>query len=258
MSDLYKDWVQRFAALLHEPLPVPPTGDVPALPELPADAPRCLLLSPHPDDECLTGALPLRLRREAGWQVVNVAVTLGSAPARQAARAEELRAACARLGFALDLPDEPPPEAIARALTVHRPQLVLMPHVRDAQPTHQRVHAWGCAAIEAIGRPVDVAFTEFWSTLERPNLLVLSDPATTADLVAALACHEGEVARNPYHLRLPAGMADTVRRAGELVMGPGMAPPRGDFATAYERRRFDGRQWLDAEAPRIWQLGESW
>ena len=36
-----------------------------------------LVFSPHPDDECLTGALPLRLHRE-NWQIVNIAVSLGS------------------------------------------------------------------------------------------------------------------------------------------------------------------------------------
>jgi N-acetylglucosamine malate deacetylase 1 len=257
-QDPYSHWLQRFAALLHEDLPLPPVSAPQRFPEPAADAPVCLLLSPHPDDECITGALPLRLRREAGWRVVNLAVTLGSAKARQAGRAAELQAACARLGFDLDLPSEAPEAAIARALRQYRPQLVLMPHARDAQPTHQKVHQWGRAAIEAAGQPVEVACTEFWSTLEQPNLLVLTSPEDTAELVRALACHVGEVARNPYHLRLPACMADTLRRAGELVGGPGSEPPRGDFGTAYLRQRFDGRQWRAPEAGRFWQRGEAW
>ena len=42
------------------------------------DAPIALIMSPHPDDECIMGGLPLRLMREAGFRIVNVAVTLGS------------------------------------------------------------------------------------------------------------------------------------------------------------------------------------
>lgn len=59
----------------------------------------CVILSPHPDDECINGGLPLRLLREGGWRVVNLAVTHGSNPDRQLARARELQAACAVLGF---------------------------------------------------------------------------------------------------------------------------------------------------------------
>ena len=31
-----------------------------------------------PDDECIVGGLPIRLLREAGFKIVNVAITLGS------------------------------------------------------------------------------------------------------------------------------------------------------------------------------------
>ena len=48
------------------------------------DAPVAMIFSPHPDDECIIGGLPLRLLREAGMRVVNVAVTLGSNSERRA------------------------------------------------------------------------------------------------------------------------------------------------------------------------------
>jgi len=70
-------------------------------PPRPADAPQALIFSPHPDDECLTGGLALRLHREAGMRVINVAVTLGSQRARQAERLGELENACRHLGFGL-------------------------------------------------------------------------------------------------------------------------------------------------------------
>ena len=70
-------------------------------PALPAAAPHALLFSPHPDDECLTGGLALRLHREAGLKVINVAVTLGSDRARRGERLAELEQACHYLGFGL-------------------------------------------------------------------------------------------------------------------------------------------------------------
>ena len=52
----------------------------------------------------------------------------------------------------------------------------------------------------------------------------------------------GEVARNAYHLRLPAWMIDNVRRGAELVGGQGGTAPRFAFATLYRLRRdADGR-----------------
>lgn len=271
MSDVYADWLAQFAALLRAELPVPPpAADPDPLPPLAAAAPVCLLLSPHPDDECIVGALPLRLRREAGWRVLNLAVTLGSKRERRAERLAELRAACDQLGFEIALPtpeglsgvqaslrDTDPAawqaqvDAIAQQLQAQKPALVLLPHALDGSATHQGVHQLGIAAIERAGLPLQVAFTEYWSTLGQANLLVETHAADTARLVRALACHAGEVARNPYHLRLPAWLADSVRRGGELVLGAGSAPPRADFATLYQLQGFDGQAWLTPPPGRV-------
>ncbi|MBV8915368.1 MAG: hypothetical protein JOZ05_20300 [Acetobacteraceae bacterium] len=69
--------------------------------------------------------------------------------------------------------------------------------------------------------------------------------ADVADLVAALSLHVGEVARNPYHLRLPAWMMDNVRRGAELVGGQGGAAPPFAFATLYRLRRWHAGGWRD-------------
>ena len=42
-----------------------------------SDRPLCVIVSPHPDDECINGGLPLRLMQESGWRVVSIAVTHG-------------------------------------------------------------------------------------------------------------------------------------------------------------------------------------
>lgn len=60
---------------------------------------KVILCSPHPDDEALTGSLPLRLRQECGAQVTNFAITLGSNRSHRARRRRELKAACEVLGF---------------------------------------------------------------------------------------------------------------------------------------------------------------
>ena len=70
--------------------------------EIPPDAPKVLFFAPHPDDETIQGGLALRLLREAKWNVIDVAVTLGSNPERKAARWQELRGACEYLGFGLE------------------------------------------------------------------------------------------------------------------------------------------------------------
>ena len=83
-----------------------------------------------------------------------------------------------------------------------------------------------------------VVETEFWGAMDTPNLMVESSAADVADLVAALSLHVGEVARNAYHLRLPAWMMDNVRRGAELVGGQGGVAPRFALCTLYRLRRW--------------------
>ncbi|SEL60947.1 N-acetylglucosaminyl deacetylase, LmbE family [Roseateles sp. YR242] len=227
--------------------------------------PHALVFAPHPDDECIVGALPLRLRQEGGWRVTNVAVTLGSRLERRAERLAELEAACEVLGFELRLLaadgfEQVKPEAadagtplwraqvtqVAELLKAERPGLVLVPHAADGIPTHIGVHRLVTDALREARLSTVVAWTEFWATQDAPNTLVETGVADTARLVRALACHHGEIARNPYHLRLPAWMADNVRRGGELLAGAGEAPPPFGFATLYRLSRWvDGEQAAD-------------
>jgi N-acetylglucosamine malate deacetylase 1 len=218
-------------------------------------APTALLFSPHPDDECITGALALRLLRAAKWNVVNVAVTLGSEKKRQVPRLRELKNACQQLGFALigaglenvnlDMREKNPARwrtavgAIARILTEYRPRAIFLPHEADGHPTHIGVHFLVLDAL--IDLPHDfecfVVETEFWRQMAQPNLLIESAAKDVGDLVAALACHVGEVRRNPYHARLPAWMLDNVRRA-EMVGGQGGPAPDFTFGTIYRLRKW--------------------
>ena len=240
----------------------------PEHPPLVDDAPRALIFSPHPDDECIIGALPLRLRREAGWRITNVAVTQGSAKARQAERLAELKGACAYLGFELlqTAPNglervneksraEAPAhwqgmvQQMAQLLEATQPQAIFFPHAQDWSPAHEGVHWLVMDALAALGPRLATLLveTEYWSAMRQPNLMVEVSEATLADQMAALSFHVGEVRRNPYHLRLPAWMQDNVRRGSELVAGPGQAAPDFNFATLYRLRAWRGGAVVDAE-----------
>ncbi|MFG6456047.1 PIG-L deacetylase family protein [Roseateles sp. BYS96W] len=260
----WREHLTRFAALLGNP---PDRQAAPA----PASRPgRCLVFSPHPDDECIVGALPLRLKQEAGWRVTNVAVTLGSNAARREARWAELLDACAVLGFECqrvgehglsDVRAEPiraeQVQALAAVLEAHRPDLVLAPHALDDNPSHRGVHQLVVQAIAATRLDTVLALTEFWSTQARPNALVQTHIADTARLIAALERHTGEIARNPYHLRLPAFLADAVRRGGELVLGAGEAPPDFAFATLYRLVSYRAGQPAGDLPPRVFPADQA-
>src|SRR5689334_9397366 len=99
----YQKFVSEFSRLVFEGKTLPLGGIPPHNRPAPApNAPTALILSPHPDDECIIGGLALRLQREAGLRVINVAVTLGSKKERQEGRWNELQNACGRLGFGLE------------------------------------------------------------------------------------------------------------------------------------------------------------
>lgn len=258
----WRDHLNRFAALLGNP----PDRAAPPTPE--ARPGHCLVLAPHPDDECIVGALPLRLQQEAGWRVTNVAVTLGSNPERREPRWAELVDACGVLGFGCirlgaeglsdvrdDTAERNPAlwaahvQALAALLTEQQPSLLLAPHALDDNPSHRGTYRLVAEALARARLDTVLAHTEFWATQSAPNTLVQTSIADTARLIAALERHTGEIERNPYHLRLPAFLADSVRRGGELVLGAGEAPPDFAFATLYRLVAYRAGQPA-AELPR--------
>lgn len=232
-----------------------------ARPKIPANAPSVLIFSPHPDDECITGGLALRLLREARWNVVNVAVTLGSNRARQSARRRELQSACASLGFGLIVPgarglENINPEsrvknpahwrtavkAIGGIIAEQKSRVIFVPHENDVHPAHVGVHRLVLDALKTLPRGFAcfVVETEFWGQMAAPNLLVEIGADDLSGLIDALCFHTGEVRRNPYHARLPAWMLDNVRRGAELVGGRGAKAPDFTFATIYRLQKWRG------------------
>lgn len=260
----YHHLVSELARLVREGKQYPLGGfAVPARPVLSAAASRVLIFSPHPDDECIIGGLAVRLLREAGMRVLNVAVTQGSRQDRQAARLRELQAACDYLGFDLIATAEggleninvktraqDPAhwqrcvEAIATILREQQPAVVFFPHDTDWNSTHVGTHH---LLMDALGRQSPdfstfVVETEFWGAMASPNLMVESSVDDVSDMITALSFHVGEVQRNPYHLLVPPWMQDNVRRGGELVGGQGGAAPDFTFCTLYRLRRWSGGQ----------------
>ncbi|MSU34504.1 MAG: PIG-L family deacetylase [Pedosphaera sp.] len=268
----YADLVATYARLFREGKSYPLGGFAPCAPVAQsADAPIALIFSPHPDDECIIGGLALRLLRECGWNVINVAVTQGSARARQAERFQELRNACRFLGFSLlaTAPNglekvnpktrksegatwEGMVDGVAGILRMQRPRVIFFPHELDWNSTHIGVHFLVMDALRAVGEPrtVHLVETEYWGQMADPNLMVESGAGDVSDLVTGLSFHVGEVKRNPFHLLLPAWMQDNVRRGSELVGGQGEAAPDYSFATLYRHR-----VWRDGHIGAVPRLG---
>lgn len=261
----YHKYVSDYARLSIEARALP-RGVFPNCPRpaIAADAPKVLIFSPHPDDEVIIGGLALRLLRESHWNVINVAVTLGSNKDRQAARLAELRACCDCIGFGLEVTApsglervnantrKQNPDAwagmvrvIAGVLERHQPRVILFPHELDWNSTHIGTHYLVMDALNSLSADFrcHTVETEFWGAMASPNLMVEISPADLGDLVTALTFHVGEVQRNPYHLSLPAWMADNVRRGGELVGGQGGAVPDFAFATLYRLRHWANRRF---------------
>lgn len=228
-------------------------------PEIASDAPQVLIFSPHPDDECIIGGLPLRLLRESRMRVANVAVTQGSRKDRQSERYAELQQACEYMGYELiqTRPNglerisaktrEHEPEfwadsvrVIADILSKQRPSIIFFPHEHDWNSTHIGTHYLVMDALRTLPAEFGcyIVETEYWGQMTNPNLMVESTAVDVADLVAGTSFHVGEVKRNPFHLLLPAWMQDNVRRGSELVGGQGEAAPDFTFATLYRLRRW--------------------
>ena len=260
----YREFVASFAHLVTNGKSLPLGGiSPPHKPAAAPGAPAALIFSPHPDDECIIGGFALRLLREAGLRIINVAVTQGSNKERQQPRLIELKNACGWIGFGLEQTapnglekinpktraNEPRHwddcvKVIAALLARYQPRVIFFPHELDWNSSHIGTHFLVMDALKTLPINFQCALieTEFWGQMASPNLMVESSVEDVADLLVALSFHVEEVRRNPYHLRMPAWLIDNVRRGAELVGGQGGAAPDFMFATLYRARRWkEGR-----------------
>ena len=211
-----------------------------------------MILSPHPDDECIIGSLPLRMMLENNAHIINVAVTLGSKKDRQKPRLKELQNACEVLEMDLDVLSEDwtkKSRELKALIQKYQPQLILAPHLKDHHPSHIKTGKLLQKVLKGSKIKTLVAWTEFWGAMEKPNCLI-EVPAEILELqMKALMKHEGEVKRNPYHLRLPAWMMDNVRRGGEIINNVGGEVPTMAFGVIYHLQLFKNEKYKDVELP---------
>ena len=260
----YQRFTTEFAQLVQKAKSLPLGGLAPALTPSPKkDAPTALFFAPHPDDECIVGGIAVRVMRETGMRLVNVAVTQGSKKERQTERLRELQAACNYIGFELVTTGQSGLERInsktrredsahwAASVKVilaiiqqHQPRVMMFPHDADWNSTHIGTHFLVMDALKQMPASFECFLieTEFWGQMTDPNLMVEISSSDLADMIAATTFHVGEVKRNPYHLLLPAWMLDNVRRGSELVGGQGGVAPDFTFAALYRLRKWSGGQ----------------
>lgn len=262
----YHQFVQEYDRLYREGKKIAMGGFSSARPSIAPDAPRVLIFSPHPDDECIVGALPLRMLRQSRMRVINVAITQGSNKDRQLARFEELQKACEFMGYELiqtaprglekinrkGREQDPARWAdavkiVADILQRASPRAIFFPHEQDWNSSHIGTHLLVTDALRTLaGFSCVTIETEYWGQNNQPNLMVQSSPGDVADMVAGTSFHVGEVTRNPFHLFLPAWMQENVRRGSELVGGQGEAAPDWTFATLYRLRRWNNGRFEEA------------
>jgi LmbE family N-acetylglucosaminyl deacetylase len=202
----------------------------------PAAPPVALLLSPHPDDELLGCPAHLLALRDAGWRIVNLALSLGR-EGQHARRRLELDEACRRAHFELVIG---PPElcipsadggreevgqAAARVLELARSltaSLLVAPSPHDGHPSHERVGRLALAAARA-GAAQRMWLWGLWADLAAPNSVCVFDERRLGEIEDALSAHAGELARNDYRRLLRARAVAAAVLLPERAFGHGSA-----------------------------------
>jgi LmbE family N-acetylglucosaminyl deacetylase len=214
-----------------------------------------MILSPHPDDESITGSLALRLLQENNAHIVNVAVTIGSNKERQKQRVAELNEATSLLEMEclyLNEDWEKKAQELTGLIEKYAPDLLIAPHSEDFHPVHIKTNE----LLKTVLGKLDhftalVAWSEFWAPMSSPNLL-LEVPVEILELqMRALEKHAGEIARNPYHLRLPAWMMDNVRRGSEIIGGKGTQGAQMPFGVLYKLELFGPKGFTTLDTPSV-------
>ncbi len=198
------------------------------------NAPVILIFAPHPDDECLMAGFALRAREEWNAEVHVLPYSFGSDPSRRLARIQELKDALQVLDFKLI---DPRTAGVTEKLSASefdsvmaslKPDVILSPHLRDGHPAHIEaatlVNDWFQQQAGLKGSTPVWLQTEYWAQNPDANEFVPLQPEHVIRIGEALQKHQGEVSRNPYHLRLPAWYIDQSRRAQELIAGFGAGP----------------------------------
>jgi LmbE family N-acetylglucosaminyl deacetylase len=171
--------------------------------------------APHPDDELLGPPASLFALRDAGWRVLNVAVTLGR-PEQRERRRTEVVDACDRARFDLLLEREP-----AQVLAEVDADLVVCPSPYDHHPTHERVGRDTLRAVQERGGPSHVWLWTTYADIGLPTLVRAVEPQRLDEIEHALEAHAGELSRNDFRRLLRARAELGAVQAVERVFGFG-------------------------------------
>lgn len=184
-----------------------------------------LHFAPHPDDELIGAPATLLALRDAGWRIVNVALSLGGSQ-QWDRRERELRRACENAGFELRIPagireiahlgdgevssQERVAELIAPAIDEDRPALIVSPSRHDRHHGHEVVGRAVQDVLSARARRGETVprwwMWGIWADLPLPTVITEFDDARLREIVDCLSAYEGELERNPYQ-HLVAGRA---------------------------------------------------
>ncbi len=212
-----------------------------------APRPTALLLSPHPDDELLGAPAHLFDLRDAGWRIVNLALSLGGDERHRPRRLEELRLACRLARFELVLEDEGFSMPDSRSQAAEDPaaraglaratervcglagrlkaRLLVAPSPQDDHPAHEWTGRLALAALRA-GAAERLWLWGLWADVALPNSLCVFDERRLQEIERALAAHAGELARSDFTALLGARARAGGVLLPERVLGygaPGLA-----------------------------------
>jgi LmbE family N-acetylglucosaminyl deacetylase len=179
-----------------------------------------LIVSPHPDDECILGSIALRLQWENKCPIFVLPATYGSQYTQRARRLDELQAACKTLNWSLynrSLTKNFSMLELKKILEKLKPVAIVTYHPRDNHPTHSKISQIVLDCLKQNNITSTLFLGEYWSTLRRPNLSVELSIKNRSQLIKGLKNHKEEIKRNPYHLSLESWWNDSSRRGRELL-----------------------------------------
>jgi LmbE family N-acetylglucosaminyl deacetylase len=177
-----------------------------------------LHLAPHPDDEAIGAGATLIALRKAGHEVINLACSLGQPEDHKRRRAEAERAS-KRADFEfevhepqlaishdddLDLAQRMLVATLTDLIPERRVSLIVSPSPHDGHHGHEVVGRAARDALRRLELPPRWWMWGLWADLPFPTLVTLFDADLLAEVLAVLAEHEGELARNDYDLAVPA------------------------------------------------------
>jgi len=230
-----------------------------------------LHFSPHPDDELIGAPATLMALRDAGWRIVNVACGLGR-PGQHLRRARELLDACRRVRFELRFPERPiaisPDDDHAaayaalvglaeREIGLLEPEIVVSPSPHDRHHGHEVVARAVRDALRT-GEPAGPRWWMWglWASLPQPTLGTVFDRGRLEEILAALAAHRGELARNDYRRLVEGRAAMNASLGPELLFGFGVETPQVSYLELLtevvpcgDRWLLGAPRWLDARSP---------